>query len=126
MSATLAVNTNVFPSWLDATTNTLIVQGTITLTGNYGGAATHGDTLNFSTLIGNQSNSIPKYVELWEAPAAGTAPTGYLFLFCPGTTPANGVLCILNNLTEYTQGSAYNAALLGVTLNFLAYFPVQP
>ena len=102
--------------------NKFIVEGTLTLTANYGGAATHGDTINMSAL-GVPSNAVPDWVQIQEATPAGTAPTGYLFIFCPGTTQANGVLSIWNNVTEYTEGSAYSAGLLAAVLEFRAEFP---
>ena len=35
----------------DVTEREALVDGTIALTGNYGGAATHGDTLNLTQLF---------------------------------------------------------------------------
>lgn len=119
MSATASLVTAT-PA-IDATLNKFLVEGTITLAGNYGGAATHGDTLDLSQL-GIPANTVPTRVEIFEAPPAGTAPTGYLFIFCPGTTQANGVMAIFDHLTEYTQGSAYSAGLLAATLKFRAEF----
>jgi hypothetical protein len=101
----------------------IIVDGTVALTGAYGGASTHGDTLDltqFGDLL--KATGLPKKVEIWEAPAAGTAPTGYLFGFAPGTTQKNGVLTIFNNLTEYTEASNYSAGLLAATLKIRAWF----
>ena len=107
---------------IDRSMNRIIATATLTLTGNYGGAATHGDTIDFSSL-GIASDSVPDVVDIFEAPPAGTAPNGYIFTFCPGTTQKNGVLTIVNNLTEYTQGSAYSAGLLGATIKIWAEFP---
>jgi len=119
MAAVITLST-VTP--VDATQQKFIVEGTIALTGNYGGASTHGDTLSFAGFDAIKSNSIPLWVDIHEAPPAGTAPTGYLFGFAPGTTQANGVLTVFNNLTEYTQASAYSAGLLAAVLNFRAEF----
>jgi hypothetical protein len=112
----------------DFTNGQIICDFTIALTANYGGAATHGDTLNFA----NQavfSNQVPTQVLVFEAPAAGTAPTGYFYTFCPGTTIANGVLSIFQcagsaaPAVELTQGAAYPAALTAMTwLKCRAYF----
>jgi hypothetical protein len=105
---------------VDQTLNRLVIKGQITLTGNYGGASTHGDTLSFAGFDQIKSNSVPELVQVFENPAAGTAPTGYLFTFCPGTTNANGVLNINNNLTEYAEASAYSAGLLAASIMFRA------
>ena len=109
---------------VDRTQSKLIVQGTLTLSGNYGGAATHGDTLSFASLDQIKSDSLPTMVDIYEAPAAGTAPNGYIFGYCPGTTPANGVMTVMNNLTEYTQATAYSAGLLAAVIKFWAEFPL--
>ena len=106
---------------IDNTLNKFLAEGNIAITGNYGGGATHGDTLDLSQL-GIPSNSVPTLVEIFEAPPAGTAPTGYLFIYCPGTTQANGVVAIFDHLTEFTQGNAYSAGLLAATLKFRAEF----
>lgn len=115
----------------DVTEREALVDGTIALTGNYGGAATHGDTLNLTQLQDlAKSSQLPTFVEIWEDPPAGTVPTGYTFTFCPGTTQANGVLNILGTGAvaggvgqEYTQASAYSPALLAAVLRIRAWFP---
>jgi hypothetical protein len=108
----------------DVTAREVITDGTIVLTANYGGAATHGDTLNLQQLQDlAKSSQLPTQVEIWEAPPAGTTPTGYVFTFCPGTTQINGVLNITNNLTEYTQASGYSTVLLAAIIRIRAYFP---
>jgi len=115
----------------DTTGRQVIAEGTIALTGNYGGGATHGDTLNL-TQLGDalKTSNLPTLVEIWENPPAGTVPTGYAFNYCPGTTLANGVLNILGTgaaaggpAQEYTQGSAYSAALLAAALRIRVYAP---
>src|ERR1035438_3836366 len=101
----------------DVTAREVITDGTIVLTANYGGAAAHGDTLNLQQLQDlAKSSQLPTQVEIWEDPPAGTAPTGYVFTFCPGTTQINGVLNITNNLTEYTQASGYSTVLLAAII----------
>jgi len=108
----------------DTTARQVIAEGTIALTANYGGAATHGDTCDL-TQLGDaaKSSQLPTKVEIFEDPASGTEPTFYQFVYCPGTTQKNGVLSIGSNLTEYTQASAYSAGLLAATLRIRAYFP---
>jgi len=119
--------TNVLQKLLavnDSTEQYQIVRGQLKLTGNYGGAATHGDTVTFSNVYGIQSRQIPVHIDIYEAPPAGTLPTGYIFWYCPGTTQNNGVLNIMSGpASEYSQGSAYNAALLGAVIYYEAWFP---
>jgi hypothetical protein len=100
------------------------VRGSFTLSGNYGGSSTHGDTVNFSSVYGIQSRSKPLKVEVYEAPNKGTLPTGYIFTYCPGTSAADGVLNICTAIgTELTQASAYAAGLTGAAIKFEALFP---
>lgn len=124
MSIAIAI-TNV-----DVTQNQLIVDGTLTLSGNYGGGATHGDTLSFAGQDQIKSSQVPTFVEIWEAPPAGTSATGYWYNYSPGSTQANGVMQVFgtgaaagNASQEYTQGSAYSGALTGAVIRFRAYFP---
>lgn len=114
----------VAPQNPDTTGREVLVYGTIALTANYGGGATHGDTLDL-TQLGDllKSSQLPTQVDIWESPPAGTLPSFYQFVFCPGTTQKNGVISIGSNLTEYTEGSAYSAALLAAVINFCAWFP---
>jgi hypothetical protein len=108
----------------DTTAREIIVDGTVVLTANYGGASTHGDTLNLQQLQDlAKSSQLPTNVQVWEDPPAGTAPTFYQFVFCPGTTQLNGVLSIGSNLVEYTEASAYSAGLLAAVLRIRAWFP---
>lgn len=108
----------------DTTGRQVIAEGTIALTANYGGSATHGDTCDL-TQLGDalKTSNLPTKVEVWEDPAAGTVPTFYQFVFCPGTTLKNGVVSIGSNLTEYTQASAYSAGLLAAALRIRVYAP---
>lgn len=107
---------------IDQTLNRFLIEGTIALSGDYGSDSSHGDALDFATLA-IPSNSVPTFVEIIEAPPAGTAPTGYMFGFAPGTTQANGQLTIFNDLAEYTEGEAYSDGLTGATIIFRAEFP---
>ena len=139
----------------DTTDKQTIAEGTLTFSGNYGTASSHGDpvdfTLNGLTPPGSlpQGTDIGSYaptrVEIYEAPQAGTAATGYTFVYCPGPTiagptststagctQAGGVVCILgtgaasgDGGTELTEGSAYSGfspSLNGVTVRFRAWF----
>lgn len=108
----------------DVTNREVIVDGTVVLTANYGGASTHGDTLNLQQLQDlAKSSQLPTKVEIWEDPPAGTVPSFYQFVFCPGTTQLNGVVSIGSNLVEYTQASAYSAALLAAVIRIRVWFP---
>lgn len=108
----------------DVTERQVIAEGTIALTANYGGASTHGDTCDL-TQLGDalKTSQLSTKVEIWEDPVAGTAPTFYQFVFCPGTTLKNGVVSIGSNLTEYTEASAYSAGLLAAVLRIRVYAP---
>lgn len=110
----------------DVTSATQIVRGTVTLSGNYGGGATNGDTLSFA-ITGIQSNSVPIRVTIYEQPAAGTAPGGWRAIFCPGTTIANGVVAFFNGTSQLTQGNAYSgtAAVANAVWVFEAVFPAM-
>ena len=110
----------------DVTEREQIYQGTLTLSGNYGGAATHGDTLSFANIFGLLSQKVPLKVEIYEQPPAGTAPSFFNAVFCPGTTIANGVVSFATSFgTEYTQGNAYSgvAPLAAAVWKFRAWFP---
>lgn len=122
--ATAITITNV-----DNTQNRVHVSGTITLTDNYGGGATHGDTLSFLNLDQIKSENPPLRVEIFEAPAAGTSATGYSYSFSPGTGLDNGVLQVFGTgaaagdpAQEYAEGTAYDAALLAAVIKFEATF----
>lgn len=136
MSVAVAVSSIVAadPSGgLDITNNEEIVEGTLTLSNNYGGASTHGDTVDFSGVV--QSSLPPRRVEIFENQGAGNAPLGYGFVYANGTTQANGVLTVLGTpatgaattgATEFTQGSAYSGgtpSLAAAVLRFKAWFP---
>ena len=62
----------------------------LTLSGSYPGTVA-GDPLDLSK-IGIPSNSVPLFVDIKEAPPAGTLPSGVTWNFAPGTTQANGAL----------------------------------
>jgi hypothetical protein len=96
----------------------------LALSGNYGGGATHGDTLSFANIFGLLSQKVPLTVKIYEQPPAGTAPSFLNAVFCPGTTIANGVVSFSSTFgTEYTQGSAYSGAIATAVWKFRAWFP---
>lgn len=91
----------------DVTGRQVIADGTIALTGTY---PAHGDTLNLLQLgDALKTSQLALKVEVWEDPPAGTDPTFAQFVFCPGTTLANGVLAIAIAGTQVTGGTAYSA-----------------
>lgn len=107
----------------DVTEREIIVDGTIALSGSY---TVHGDTLNlqqFGDLL--KSSQLPTRVIIWEDPPAGTSPTFAQFVFCPGTTQANGLLAIAaaggTELTAETYASAFPSGV--PTLRINAWFP---
>lgn len=131
MAVTITINR------IGAEEHAVIVEGTLTFTGNY---ATGGDTVDFtgvnSTLAyaaeaAQQANQIPSnlgplgLVEIEEQPPNGTTPQGYIPYFIPGTTLANGLLWIATALgqppTQLGAG-AYPAGMLATTFQFRAFF----
>lgn len=122
----------------DFTGAEIIADFTLTLSGNYGTASSHGDPLSFAiSLPISLGNQAPTRVEVFEAPVAGTAALGYQYVYQPGPTlaaptQAGGALCILGTGagsgqggTELTQGSAYSGftpSLNGVVLRCRAWF----
>lgn len=111
----------------DITGREVIVDGTVALTGNY---VADGDTLNLQQFGGlAKSSQLPTKVEIWEQPTAGTAPTGYNFLFGIGTTQLNGVLIVLqggadaSSPQEQFPAGAYGSPLTGASIRVRAWFP---
>ena len=99
----------------DVTERGILAVIGVTLSANYGTAASHGDTLDLSQL-GLPSNTVPVLVGQTETPAQGTAPTGYEYYYIPGTTQANGLLALMNGTTEFTAGNAYGGQTAAVIL----------
>ena len=118
---------------LDSTRTRGIIEGTLTLSGNYGGASSHGDTMNLAVQQ-YMSDYPPVWVDIREDVGSGNAPLGYSYRYASGTTAANGVLQVLGTqasggatkgLTEFTQNAAYSTgtpSLDGAVLRFKAYF----
>jgi hypothetical protein len=107
----------------DRTQNEIIVDCLLTLSGNYGTSTSHGDPVDFTKVnppfsFGDQAPSFWHIVELL---AAGTAPLGYIYNYCPGPTlaaptQAGGVLQIVGTGTasqdggnELTEAAAYSS-----------------
>lgn len=119
---------NVF----DATLNEYIVDGFITLSANYGTAASHGDVFDFTSVAPSESfgGQVPNSVDMFEEPVVtagvSTVATGFEFLYSRGTTQANGQLQILSSTgTEITPGAAYSSqspSLAAAVIRFKAFF----
>lgn len=146
MSVAIAI-TGVFPPYgtgsagavADKTNNEIIVDGTLTLSGTYGTSSSHGDPVNFAGVnppfaFGDYA---PVKMEVFEAPVAGSAATGFRFIYCPGPTlaaptQAGGVLQVIGTGassgaggTEITQAAAYSSqspSLASAVLRFRAWF----
>lgn len=116
----IAVSISPVISNPDTTERELIVDGTIVLSGNY---PANGDVLSFAGFDQIKSQSVPNKVEVYEAPAAGTAPTGYSYTYAPGETQALGQLVIMSAVATQFATGAYSGALTGATIKFRAWFP---
>ena len=118
MAATATNNSTVQPI-LDTTQASQLVRGSVVLTDTY---TSGGDTLDLSGYP-TQSAQPPEIVLFTEQPSATVTPSGYIFTYQPGTTPANGKLRVTTSAgTEFSAG-AYSAALLQANVVFLALFP---
>lgn len=119
MSAVFTLN-NLVGNGTDNTQNQFIYDGTVALTGNYGGSSTHGDTLDLSTIPTLKANVKPLFlrVEFLEASPAGAAGSFNRFIYTPAANNnlATGKLQIITaGGSEYTQNSAYGTPPFGIT-----------
>lgn len=105
--------------------DTISVDCTLTLSGSYGTASSHGDTLDFTAVAPPIGASLygnpPSDWTFKELVVAGAAATGFQYNYCPGPTlatptQAGGVLQIFGGAAgsgqggvEITQGSAYSS-----------------
>jgi hypothetical protein len=129
MAMTASIGTGLVA--IDFTNSTFIAYGTIAVSGNYGSASSHGDTLDLSAL-GAPSGQPPLEVKIWESQSPGTSQSGWLFMYNTGTTQANGNVQMFGTgtasgdaLNEYSEGSAYSSATPAAPtkLYFRAVFP---
>lgn len=112
---------------IDATQSALIVEGSLTLSGNYGGGSpAHGDVIDFNDAQ-IASTAIPRRVEIFQYKAAGVMPAHYSFLYAYGTDQSDGELTVIDSTTglEITQGAAYPGQLTAADagIRFRAFFP---
>lgn len=115
---------------LDTTQNEIIVDGTLTLTGNYGNLSpANGDIIDLTGHDLIKSQEVPRKMEIFQAPDAGNAPVQYSFLYGWGTDQSDGVLIVIDTTTglPITDAAAYPAALTSTdpspNIRFRAYFP---
>lgn len=111
---------------VDNTQNQFIVDGTLTLSGNY---VAHGDTINLTGFDAVKAQGAPTRIEVFEQPAAGASASGYVLQGIAGSTQANGVLQVFETgaaasdpLSELAAG-AYPAGLTGAVVKFRAWIP---
>lgn len=113
----------------DTTERELIVDGTLTFSGNY---PNFGDMMNLGQFDAIKSQSLPTKVEIYEMPAAGTAPSGFTYTYALGTTLANGQVVVTASASQASPGilplvqiavAAYPAGITGASVRFRAWFP---
>ena len=91
--------------------------GSITISGSY---VNNGVTFDL-TPLGALSNSLPIRVEITETAASTVVPSGYTFVYVPGTTIANGVIVAF--ASGGTQAAVATFASLNITgLQYRAVF----
>lgn len=131
MSATATLSP-IGPQPVDTTQNQIIADYTITFAGTYSAGSVNGDTLNLAD--GRvPTGQAPSRVEIYDEPAAGTAPTGYHFVYAKGSNATNGKIVVMVGATgvdtQLTQNATYatNAAALVATpapvIKARAFFP---
>ena len=113
---------------IDITQSALIVEGSLTLSGSYGGASpAHGDPIDFENAR-ITSSSIPRRVEIFQYPAVGTQPAPYTFFYAYGSDQSDGELVVIDDATglELSQGSSYPGQLTAsyAGIRFRATFPL--
>ena len=112
----------------DFTQNEELVEGSLTLSGNYGNSSpANGDILSFVGFDQLKSLQVPRRVRIFQAPTSPAAPVHYSFIYGYGTTQGNGVLIVIDSTTglPLTDAAAYPAALIaaGANIRFEAWFP---
>jgi hypothetical protein len=99
----------------------------LALSGNYGTAASHGDTLSFQN-VNNPllpSSQPPISCFIYEQQAPGTAPAFYQATYQPGTTRDAGTVGFsLAGVETPVAGAAYAGAILTTSWVCLVTFPL--
>ena len=108
---------------ISKTQDRIIVDGTITLVGNY---ATNGIVLDLSHL-GVPSNSKPTVFYAWSTVSQGAGLVIENYVYVPGTSQANGMLQIGVAGAEMANAGAFATTTptnqTGYVLHFQAEFP---
>lgn len=122
-----AIVGNVAFDGIDSSERTSTIFGTITPAGSYPAAGGGGDTLSFAGFDFIKSDYPPLRVYIIEQPAAGGTPSGYSYVFCPGTTLANGKMVLMygggaNSPNTEKTGNPTYASLTLSTIVFEAVF----
>ena len=114
----------------DDTKAKVIVDGSLTLSGNYGnGSPANGDPMSFGGFDLLKSQQKPNWVRIFQVPTSPNAPVHYSFLYGQGTSMLNGVLIVIDTTTglPLVDASAYPAALTNTdtppNIRFEAGFP---
>ena len=115
---------------VDATVAGYIVRGTLATSGTVPSTG-NGDLIDFTTLGSGPIpfppvTSVPYYVDVYEAPAAGTSASGYIYNFSPGTTLKNGKVQVFQSAgSAAPNGQVTNTAwatIAPINLSFVAFF----
>jgi hypothetical protein len=80
---------------IDQSDRLTTIFGTLTPSGSYPAAGNFGDTLSFASLDFIKSSYAPLRVYILEQPLAGATPSGYSYVFCQGTSLANGKMVLM-------------------------------
>ncbi len=90
-----AISGNAAFDGIDQSDRLTTIYGTLTPSGSYPASGGGGDTLSFASLDFIKSSYAPLRVYILEQPAAGSTPSGYSYVFCQGTTLANGKMVLM-------------------------------
>jgi hypothetical protein len=99
----------------------------LALSGNYGTAASHGDTLNFGTVNNPDlpSSQVPFACWVFEQQMAGTAPSFYQGTYNAGATRDTGSVSFsLAGVETPAAGAAYAGAILATSWFAEVQFPL--
>ena len=115
---------------VDTTERSLILRGTVTVGPSPLQYVTAGILADLTALKDAlKSGQLPTSVKIWSMPSTASAETNvYIYLFCLGTTQANGKMQVYTGAaaqTALTELSAGNipAGVSGDTIVFEAVFP---
>lgn len=119
MAVTFALDNSQFPQGGDTTGRGENYIGTLTFSGNY---STGGDTLSFA-VPSVLSNSAPAQTEVYEEPNTSQTATSYFFVYCKGTTAANGKLQIFSAQGVQFSAGAYGTTFATTIVKVRVWFP---